>query len=1026
MTVATSAATENEPIELGGFAPAIAPAGDTATHKQFELTEDYSSTYAAINLQLYGGPNSGEAQNALDKRRVSASNALLQGQDFEQVLDYNVLDYTSGQPLVQSLELPKYASETRWEFACRGSYIIHPEGGGPDEAGDAYNPRGGNSNGNSPLYSNSTFITIAGEEGAPVDPIDPPPTACPDGTHDDGTGNCVPDEPTGPQPCAAGYHDDGTGKCIPDPVDPTEPKSCAANFHDNGEGVCVPDPTDPSEPPTCATGKYWNGVACVPEPTDPGEPKTCADGFRLYAGACVPDVPEACPALFTRWICVDDVCTQIQTTDAAIGYATQAACEADCGGETGPPEPPIDPTLAAPAAPVVTRDCESGALVVTAPAFPTNATKLEMQRDDAAGIIHLFAGAGDWSDAATTEATPYRYRCRSVSADDKRSDWGAYSVAKSRISEALTIEWLWPAADEVLGPDTILRFKLTDTGETLNECELPQLPPGACASLDVNDAQISLALSGFALDIAVQLVDGTPRNGTYEALLDARDYSGGARDLIVRARGSDCCFASASRAVALTNTLQGGVFCREWQLDWPTQGELIAQVSLGFENRALEENPLRRYWVQTGTRSGTELDAAPARGYLDEDWEQHYPVVWRGGRAMTAQGQRIERRNYSATATLVPPSAHARAREKWTPEYAIAAWQTGCAQVVKIRELEAGKHLVFGTAPAKAFFYENDVLSLQSDLGAAVFDAADAFDACAVADKIYIATPDDVFAVDLDAGQLPINSGIRRAPGACRFLEAVGGQPLAFYVNDEIGVDSTHVYNLDFPSPLPLWTLPEAATATWEDAGTLMVACGVKLYVAQGVAAPVLAHEFDSPVTSVARHDERLIVGLQSGAVWSGAGANWSQVLQLEGAALGAAIWSGGTVGEVNEAPARAIVGGAGAWLSGERENGGWFDERELIVPLDLLPVEVESVRALGAFSVETEAAKTEAGVPVQAAQRDERILAGTQGRDGENEGLFFVYQRSVLDSDKGAILASRDAVQRIVVSAIVPDTAEV
>ncbi len=50
------------------------------------------------------------------------------------------------------------------------------------------------------------------------------PVVCPAGTHDDGTGQCVPDttDPTGPQPCAAGYTWNGAA-CVPDvPTEPTD------------------------------------------------------------------------------------------------------------------------------------------------------------------------------------------------------------------------------------------------------------------------------------------------------------------------------------------------------------------------------------------------------------------------------------------------------------------------------------------------------------------------------------------------------------------------------------------------------------------------------------------------------------------------------------------------------------------------------------------------------------------------------------------------------------------------------------
>ena len=96
---------------------------------------------------------------------------------------------------------------------------------------------------------------------------DQPGDGCPAGQHDDGTGQCVPDEPTGPQPCASGYEWNGAA-CVPvaPPVDPVDPNGCClpGYYREVAGGPCIPVPTLPPGPPSapnapvaakdCATG----------------------------------------------------------------------------------------------------------------------------------------------------------------------------------------------------------------------------------------------------------------------------------------------------------------------------------------------------------------------------------------------------------------------------------------------------------------------------------------------------------------------------------------------------------------------------------------------------------------------------------------------------------------------------------------------------------------------------------------------------------------------------------------------------
>lgn len=127
-----------------------------------------------------------------------------------------------------------------------------------------------------------------------------------------------------PVVCAAGTHDDGTGVCVPEGTDPTAPQSCATGYHDDGTGVCVIDPTGPQP---CAAGYTWDGSACLPDVTT-GPDGCCLPGYyqAVAGGPCL-------PVHFTRYLrdCGRGgavVECRVWHWDKNRGYATRAECEA--------------------------------------------------------------------------------------------------------------------------------------------------------------------------------------------------------------------------------------------------------------------------------------------------------------------------------------------------------------------------------------------------------------------------------------------------------------------------------------------------------------------------------------------------------------------------------------------------------------------------------------------------------------------------------------------------------------------------
>lgn len=102
------------------------------------------------------------------------------------------------------------------------------------------------------------------------------PTACGEGTVDDGEGTCVPEDSNNTSSvvtCGAGTVDNGAGQCVP-----SNPLVCGAGTVDDGAGGCAPE----RPPYTCGEGSVFSEAEgeCVPSDA------LCPDGQAWRAGAC--------------------------------------------------------------------------------------------------------------------------------------------------------------------------------------------------------------------------------------------------------------------------------------------------------------------------------------------------------------------------------------------------------------------------------------------------------------------------------------------------------------------------------------------------------------------------------------------------------------------------------------------------------------------------------------------------------------------------------------------------------------------
>ncbi|RYX82863.1 hypothetical protein EON83_17285 [bacterium] len=564
-----------------------------------------------------------------------------------------------------------------------------------------------------------------------------------------------------------------------------------------------------------------------------------------------------------------------------------------------------------------------------------------------------------------------------------------------------------PAASAALKNFALVRVQVSDPNEETDPCHHnyvrscnPEQSPNLV--LFVNEYEVP--------DLTWKRNSGTPLNGIWETRVDTRDFSNGATVLKVSMRGVGCCRTYASVGVTLANTLQGQVVYRD-TIARSVEGTVIYSASIGVETRAMEENTSRRYWEQWGVRSGTTLDGA----YKHEDWPKHQPVLPILGAQWEAQGERFERANYSAQVTFrLPLSRDVRFRRKWTPQFYLATFDLDCESVVKIRQVKPGQHYMWTQGAARLWAYDGDKVSKLGDFGDATktnYYAPDAVDGAlwtseANGRKIIVITPASVsvplgemFAFDPDSGDISLTYSVRGETLAPRFVEVVGEVPIALYVGA-----TTKGYDLRFGTPRLWWSLAAPVTFCTVDEDVLYIATAHKLYSSDGVTAPTLVHEFAADVTAATAN----FVGLTNGEVWKKGASGWVKVLDRDEPIGGVTSWSAGILGEAQTDTDRGVVGGDGDWLVGERGNGSWYDERELIVPIDLVGATVERVAALGHYSVEVTADSSSEDAETLP-QKDERILIGTA-----ESGLFFVYQKSLLSERDGAIPVSHDTVPRL------------
>jgi len=746
---------------------------------------------------------------------------------------------------------------------------------------------------------------------------------CPDGYHDDGTGNCLNDD-DGATACATGYHWSGTA-CIfntPESAIPA-PDGCVNSVADDGTATLVFQPlTGVPSDITSAVLQHWNGVSY-----DDVKTLTLIEAATIFIYNLNPAT-----ILQFRW--------KLPTNDAGFQYLsdaftfTQSCCDSG-GGELTPD---------APDAPTVVKSCADGTVTVSV-VLPDGATSIEIARDDAPDtMIAPLTASGDFVDSSVADFGTYKYRARAKNLFP--SDWSDWSDKVTFESSSLTFTWLSPAADYEAHGNVLLKFSVSGTVTDL--------------ALYVGGKLITPALT-------------TKGGGIYTLSYDTRRAVQGDATIEIRGTGSDGCPARASLDVTFDNTRSDGILYRKFLTrdvgDGFQTNRLAANVVIG----ELDDDPTARFWGQIAIADGT-VDAQIADDTSATDAQAAFdlmqPFPLNTVKPIPALGGNPGGTILGNAQTIIAPKQRHRVfirqeRQEW-----FLGYDTGSATIPKIREVEAGKYFIFSQTPDKAFVFQNDALTLDVDFETTE-DASDVTDAAMVGKKTYFLN--DGMLIVYVSGNRTLEFTIRREERTAQFIEGVGNSLYAILVDEDLETAQTLCVSLTGDAAMDQWTLDDVATLVWCSGNTstnLFIACGKKLYLSVGGATPVLVGTFDSNITAICES----AVGLADGSVKVLLNAQlgtWANAVESGARSISALANWYGSLEFIN-----LMWGNADeATLYGQGNDHAYDVHRVLPAIGDVTPT---GITALGRYFVPTEGSQPNPNNGYQAG--DERILVGTAG----------------------------------------------
>lgn len=452
-------------------------------------------------------------------------------------------------------------------------------------------------------------------------------------------------------------------------------------------------------------------------------------------------------------------------------------------------------------------------------------------------LVATFNSSSDtYTDPTATTGDAYTVKAHNSIGDSVASDPFTLNIASTK----LALTWQTPAASATLAGKQLLSFS-------------------ASASL-INPRILIRGLEA-----------GTPTfnesNSHYELTVDTRDYANGAVVLTATATGSDGLPATATRSVTITNTLASGVRYNiiKW-LSAPADGEAWSQALLSLENIALSGIQRKWRWVLSAVTKALPATQLIGGSATDSEKATAFQTLQKVVMERAQVGTTPDRVQLRSSVQMAPAGDKVYWVQQWTPAQFLSHYLTGCEQVIKFREIESGKWLVFANSPtgtdaAKAFIFDGETLSLLVDLND--HGATDATDVALLADKLFVVGPDELFAVDTDSGEATLNLSPRGETRAATFVENIGGKMLAVFVDAELEEAATRCYDLTFTTPKLLWALDDATGVSWTDGTTWLLGAGPKLFEVVNNA-PTLKQTFSANITALMNN----YVGLESGSLW--------------------------------------------------------------------------------------------------------------------------------------------------------------
>lgn len=541
--------------------------------------------------------------------------------------------------------------------------------------------------------------------------------------------------------------------------------------------------------------------------------------------------------------------------DDTVGQSVEVT-EFCCDGGGGDPDEQNPP--ATPAAPTVDPDCEDEEVAVTSPPFstiPGAFTKhIELQRRTlpagAWETVHTFDSATSWVDNNVQGGNKYEYRARACNAAGC-SAWSA-SAPADLVSSNLTITIIEPMANQTLSGRQDIIFTLADTGADYDPCNPPDPLPD-CVDADID---LSVTLDGMSILPAAKLIEGAPRNGVYKIRRwDTRNHANGThRNITIKARGTDCCFALSSIQTTVNNNIINGTrYTHIYRNSNLPSGLEYNRGQLSLVSEQLSEQPHKRYWVFSGIASRVTHDFSG-----NGDHEAAFTALQRV--VLKRYNEHNGVRNIGNSFTLKKAGAQIHWVMQWVPFQSLQFYETGLERIVKIRPLADDKSMVFATSPtdAKVFTFSKDTLTLLADL--ADYDASNAHDVALLKDKLYIASSGRLIVADTD-GDETLDLTPRGEFKPLMALEIAFNRIIALFSDGS----TTTGYDLDWSTPRKLWDLPFGFNIAYGAESGLVVTNGAEYFSALSLTAtPALRFTFPQEITALDSYK----TGLADGSIW--------------------------------------------------------------------------------------------------------------------------------------------------------------